>query len=149
MKQQYCLTTDHVKKNVTAFIQSLPVDPRAPIVIEVREETQTDKQRRLMWPLLRDLSDQVIWHGEKLTDEEWKDLITVLVAQANGQRQKSAPGIDGGRVYFGVRTSKSSKRYNVDVIEAIYWFGTEQGVKFSEQSNKRIAWAQEWRASHA
>lgn len=27
----------------------------------------------------------------------------------------------------------------VDVIEAIYWFGTERGVKFSEASSKRIA----------
>ena len=55
--------------------------------------------------------------------------------------------INGGRVYFGVSTSKSSKRYMVDVIEAIYWFGTDRGVKFSEASNRRIAWAQEWRAS--
>ncbi|WP_245168514.1 recombination protein NinB [Enterobacter roggenkampii] len=33
-----------------------------------------------------------------------------------------APGISGGRVYFGVRTSNPAKRYMVDVIEAIYWF---------------------------
>ncbi|EPA0101795.1 recombination protein NinB, partial [Enterobacter hormaechei] len=78
---------------------------------------------------------------------EWKDLITVLVNQTQDQEQKSAPGINGGRVYFGVRTSKSSKRYMVDVIEAIYWFGTDRGVKFSEASSKRIAWAKEWRAS--
>ncbi|MGQ0421630.1 recombination protein NinB, partial [Bacillus sp. HC-Mk] len=71
--------------------------------------TRTDKQNRLMWPLLKDLSDQVVWHGEKLTREEWKDLITVLVNQTHNQEQKSAPGINGGRVYFGVRTSKSSK----------------------------------------
>ncbi|WP_261150835.1 recombination protein NinB, partial [Serratia entomophila] len=29
----------------------------------------------------------------------------------------------------------------VDVIEAIYWFGTEQGVKFSDESRERIEWA--------
>jgi hypothetical protein len=72
----------------------------------------------LMWPLLKDLSEQVVWYGEKLTRDEWKDLITVLVNQTNDQQQKSAPGIGGGRVYFGVRTSKSSKRYMVYVIEA-------------------------------
>ncbi|RAZ51136.1 recombination protein NinB, partial [Enterobacter hormaechei subsp. xiangfangensis] len=49
--------------------------------------------------------------------------------------------------YFGVSTSKSSKRYMVDVIEAINWFGTDHGVKFSDASNRRITWAQEWRAS--
>ncbi|MDU2018907.1 recombination protein NinB [Enterobacter kobei] len=149
MKQQYCLVNDKVKRNVVAYIQSLPVNPRAPMVIEAREETRTDKQNRLMWPLLKDLSDQVVWYGEKLSREEWKDLITVLVNQAKDEEQKSAPGINGGRVYFGVRTSKSSKAYLVDVIEAIYWFGTQQGVKFSEASNKRIVWAQDWRASHA
>lgn len=151
MKQQYCLVNDIVKRNVVAFIQSLPVNPRAPMVIEAREETRTDKQNRLMWPLLKDLSVQVVWHGEKLEPKEWKDLITVLVSQMQNpeSEQKSAPGINGGRVYFGVSTSKSSKRYMVDVIEAIYWFGTEHGVKFSEASSARISWAQEWRASHA
>lgn len=84
MKQHYCIVNDTVKENLIAYIRALPVNPRAPMVVEAREET---------------------------------------------------------------RTSKSSKRYMVDVIEAIYWFGTDRGVKFSEASSKRIAWAQEWRAS--
>ena len=144
MKQHYCIVNETVKDNLIAFIRTLPVNPRAPMVVEAREETRTDKQNRLMCPLLKDLSVQVVWYGEKLEPKEWKDLITVLVSQ---NEQKSAPGINGGRVYFGVSTSKSSKRYMVDVIEAIYWFGTDRGVKFSEASSKRIAWAQEWRAS--
>ncbi|WP_411195163.1 recombination protein NinB [Raoultella planticola] len=150
MKQQYCLINDNVKSNVVAFIQSLPVDRRSPIIIEAREESRSDKQNRMMWPLLKDLSAQVVWYGEKLEPAEWKDLITVLVSQmqAPEKEQKSAPGINGGRVYFGVRTSQSSKRYMVEVIEAIFWFGTEHNVKFSEKSNSRIAWAQDWRASH-
>ncbi|MDQ6590076.1 MULTISPECIES: recombination protein NinB [Enterobacter cloacae complex] len=149
MKQNFCIVNDTVKHNLIAYIRNLPVNPRAPMVVEIREETRTDKQNRLMWPLLKDLSVQVVWHGERLEPKEWKDLITVLVSQIQDpeSEQKSAPGINGGRVYFGVRTSKSSKRYMVDVIEAIYWFGTDRGVKFSEASSKRIAWAQEWRAS--
>lgn len=150
MKQQFCLINDNVKRNVVSFIESLPVDRRSPVIIEAREESRTDKQNRLMWPLLKDLSDQVSWYGVKLEQAEWKDLITVLVSQMQNpeREQKSAPGINGGRVYFGVRTSQSSKRYMVEVIEAIYWFGTERNVKFSEKSNSRIAWAQDWRASH-
>lgn len=151
MKQQFCLINDNVKRNVVNFIESLPVDRRSPIIIEAREESRTDKQNRMMWPLLKDLSTQVVWYGEKMEPEEWKDLITVLVSQMQNpeREQKSAPGIYGGRVYFGVRTSQSSKRYMVEVIEAIFWFGTEHGVRFSEKSNSRIEWAQEWRASHA
>ena len=151
MKQQFCLINDNVKRNVVSFIESLPVDRRSPIIIEAREESRSDKQNRLMWPLLKDLSDQVSWYGEKLDPAEWKDLITVLVSQMQSpeKEQKSAPGINGGRVYFGVRTSQSSKRSMVEVIEAIFWVGTEHNVKFSEKSNSRIEWAQEWRASHA
>lgn len=146
MKQHYCIVSDNVKRNLIEFIRTLPVNPRAPMVVETREETRTDKQNRLMWPLLKDLSNQVVWHGEKLDPKEWKDLITVLVSQMQDPKreQKFAPGINGGRVYFGVSTSKSSKRYMVDVIEAIYWFGTDCGVKFSEASSKRIEWAQRW-----
>ncbi len=136
MKQQFCLINDKVKRNVVNFIQSLPVDHRSPLIIEAREESRTDKQNRLMWPLLKDLSDQVIWYGEKLEPVEWKDLITVPVSQMQNPEceQKSARGINGGRVYFVVRSSQFSKRYMVEVIEAIYWFGTEHNVKFSEKS---------------
>lgn len=143
MKTQYCLVNDNVKRNAIAFIQSIESNPRAPMVIDVREETRTDRQNRLLWPLLNDLSKQVTWYGEKLSDTEWKDLITVFVEMSNGTQQKSVPAIEGGgRVYFGVRTSKSSRKYMIDVIEAIYWFGTQQGVKFSESSKHRIEWAQ-------
>jgi len=142
MKTQYCLINETVKRNALSLITGIECNPRAPMVLELREETRTDKQNRLLWPLLKDLSDQVVWHGEKLSDTEWKDMITVLVNQSNGTQQKSAPAIDGGgRVYFGVRTSKSSRKYMVEVIEAIFWFGTEQGVKFSDGSKRRIEWA--------
>lgn len=91
MKQQFCLINDNVKRNVVNFIQSLPVDHRSPLIIEAREESRTDKQNRLMWPLLKDLSDQVIWHGEKLEPAEWKDLITVLVSQMqNPERERKS-----------------------------------------------------------
>lgn len=144
MKQKFALVSDAVKLNAIAFLQNLQVNSSHPLIIEAREETRTDKQNRLMWPLLKDLSEQVIWYGEQLSREEWKDLITVLVNQTDDAGQKSAPGINGGRVYFGVRTSKSSKRYMIDVIEAIYWFGTERGVVFSEKSKIRIEWAKRW-----
>ncbi len=81
------------------------------MVLKLREETRTDKHNHMLWPLLKDLSDQAVWYGEKLSDNEWKDMIIVLVNQSNGTQQKSAPAIDvGGRVYFGIRTSTSSRK---------------------------------------
>lgn len=108
MKQNFCIVNDIVKENLMACIRTLSVKPRAPMVVEAREETLTDKQNRLMWPLLKDFSVQIIWHGEKLEPKDWKDLITVLLSQMQNpeSEQKSAPGINGGCVYFGVRTTK-------------------------------------------
>ncbi|CZW78053.1 recombination protein NinB [Enterobacter asburiae] len=149
MSQQFHLVNESVKQNAINYIRQLPVDSKRPLILDVKESTRTAIQNRKMWPLLKDLSDQVVWYGEKLTREEWKDLITVLVNQTQDQEQKSAPGINGGRVYFGGRTSKSSKRYMVDVIETIYWFGIQQGVTFSEQSRNEIEWAKRWGDSNA
>lgn len=148
MKQHYCIVNDTVKENLIAYIRTLPVNPRAPMVVEAREETRTDKQNRLMWPLLKDLSDQVIWFGNKYDSDDWKDLITAMVAKAKKQEQRMAPGLDGGVVMFGQRTSKMTVRQMVEVIEAIYWFGTQQGVKFSEKSRLEIEWAKQWGEQH-
>ena len=102
-----------------------------------------------MWPLLKDLSDQVLWFGNKYDSDDWKDLITALVAKTKKQEQRMAPGLDGGVVMFGQRTSKMTIPQMVEVIETIYWFGTQQGVTFSEQSRNEIEWAKRWGDSNA
>lgn len=72
-----------------------------------------------------------------------------LVAKIKTQEQRMAPGLDGGVVMFGQRTSKMTIPQMVEVIEAIYWFGTQQGVTFSEQSRNEIEWAKRWGESNA
>lgn len=67
-----------------------------------------------------------------------------MVAKSKKQEQRMAPGLDGGVVMFGQRTSKMTVRQMVEVIEAIYWFGTQQNVKFSEKSRLEIEWAKRW-----
>lgn len=106
--------------------------------------TRTAIQNKKMWPLLKDLSEQVLWFGNKYDSDDWKDLITAMVAKSKKQEQRMAPGIDGGIVMFGQRTSKMTVRQMVEVIKAIYWFGTQQSVKFSEKSRIEIEWAKQW-----
>lgn len=93
--------------------------------MRIEEPTRNLEQNALMWELLSKLAKQIDWHGHKLTGEEWKD---VLTASLKGQR--AVPAIDSGFVILGTRTSKMSKREFSDLIELIYAFGTQQGVKF-------------------
>lgn len=149
MKQQFHLVNDAIKQNAISYIRDLPVDQKRPLVLDIKEPTRTIEQNKKMWSLLKDLSDQVIWFGNKYDSDDWKDLITALVAKSKKQQQRMAPSLDGGVVMFGQRTSKMNVRQMVEVIEAIYWFGTQQGVQFSEKSRLEIEWAKRWGEEHA
>lgn len=141
-KQVFYLRSPQIRQNLIEHLKQLPLDQSKPIEVELSPPKRTLSQNRKMWPLLHDLSVQVVWYGERYDEDDWKDMITALVAKSKKQEQRTAPGIGGGVVMFGQRTSKMRVAEMVEVIEAIYWFGTEQGVKFSEESRQRIEWAQ-------
>lgn len=105
------------------------------LVIEVKEKTRSTEQNARMWALLTDVSRQVDWYGQKLTAEEWKDVFS-----ASLKKQKAVPGLDGGFVILGQRTSKMSVREMADLMTLIEVFGAERGVRFS---------APEWMEEHA
>ena len=83
------------------------------------------EQNRLMWANLEDIAQQVIWHGLKLDKYEWKDVLT-----AGLKKQKIVPGIEGGFVVIGARTSNMSIAEMNELIELSTMFGAQQGVKF-------------------
>jgi hypothetical protein len=79
----------------------------------------------MMWANLEDIAHQVVWYGVKLTKEEWKDVLTAAL-----KKQKVGPGIEGGFVVIGARTSKMTVPEMTELIELSTAFGTQQGVKF-------------------
>jgi len=83
------------------------------------------EQNRLMWANLEDIAQQVVWYGVKLDKQEWKDVLT-----AGLKKQKIVPGIEGGFVVIGARTSKMSIAEMNELIELSTMFGAQQGVKF-------------------
>ena len=83
------------------------------------------EQNRLMWANLEDIAQQVVWYGQKLDKQEWKDVLT-----AGLKKQKIVPGIEGGFVVIGARTSKMSVAEMTELIELSSMFGAQQGVKF-------------------
>lgn len=95
--------------------------------IEVRAEKRSDAQNRLLWARLGELSRQVNWHGQKLTPEDWKDVLTAAL-----RKQRVVPGVDGGFVVLGQRTSQMSKSEMSELLELIGAFGAQQGVEFAE-----------------
>ena len=121
MKQRFVMSHDIARQRAIQAVQSAPAD----FVVTIEEPKRSNAQNDLMWDLLGDISRQVCWYGVWLTDEEWKDVLT-----AGLKKQKAVPGIDGGFVMVGSRTSKMSKAEFSDLVELIYAFGAQHGVKF-------------------
>ncbi|UVO33978.1 recombination protein NinB [Bradyrhizobium arachidis] len=96
--------------------------------VEFRAPRRSNEANALMWSLLGQISKQVDWYGQKLTSEDWKDVLT-----ASLRRTRVVPGIDAGTfVPLGMRTSQMTKEEISDLLELIYAFGAERGVKFRE-----------------
>ena len=100
----------------------------------LRLPTRLDVQNRKMWPMLRDIAEQLHWpvNGklQRMSREDWKDVLTAGFQQES----RIAEGIAGGHVFLGMRTSRMSKRRFAELVEFIYAFGTERGVRFSAPS---------------
>ena len=96
-------------------------------IVRISEPTRTLESNALLWVLLGEVSKQVEWYFSKLTAEEWKDVFS-----ASLKKQKAVPGIDGGFVVCGQRTSKMTKSEFSDLIELIYAFGAIKGVNFGD-----------------
>ena len=99
----------------------------------VSEPRRTLDQNAKLWPMLGDIAEQVQWHGQYLKDFEWKDVFTAAL-----KRYRAVPGIDGGIVLLGMRTSRMTKGELSELIECIYAFGTEHAVVWSEPAKKVI-----------
>jgi hypothetical protein len=121
-KQTIFLIDSRRKDYAKQCIESAPED----FVCVIKQKTRTLEQNALMWALLADLSKKVDWYGNKLTADEWKDVLS-----ASLKKQKAVPGIDGGFVVIGARTSQMGKREMSDLCELIQAFGTEHEVIWS------------------
>lgn len=95
---------------------------------DIRTLAQNDK----MWPMLRDIAKQVQWpvNGklEWMAPEDWKDIFTSALVRES----RVAQGLEGGWVLLGVRTSSAKRAFIVNMIELMYAFGNERGVRWTD-----------------
>jgi hypothetical protein len=96
---------------------------------ELRTETRSTAQNRLMWSALGDLARQVEWHGQRLTADDWKAMCTAAL-----KRQRVVPGLDGGFVVLGQSTSRMTRAEMTELIDFVHAFGAQRGVRWRPAS---------------
>ena len=103
-------------------IDDLPEGSRVTFKRPQRSLSQNAK----MWAMLTDLSEQVVWYGQRLTPTDWKDVMT-----ASLRKSRVVPTIDGdGLVPLGLHTHEMADDEMSALIELMFAFGAEQRVKW-------------------
>lgn len=97
-------------------------------IVEFRKSTRSHEQNAKMHAMLGEVSDQVVWYGQKLKVEDLKNMFTASLRKAS-----VVPGIDPGTVVpLGIHTSTMTIDEMSNMIELIYAFGAENNVTFKE-----------------
>lgn len=96
--------------------------------VVIRPEKRTTAQNRRMWAMLNDLSEQIVWHGQKLSADDWKTMCT-----ASLKNQRVLPGLEGGFVVMGESTSQMTVAEMATLMDFMEAFGVQQGVTFHDE----------------
>ena len=94
----------------------------------IKKNRRSLGQNAMMWAILSNISDQVEWHGERLSKRDWKWVFTAAI-----RKQRMVPGIEGGMVFLGEPTSGMSKKEMADMIDLMLSFGNDHDVVWSDQ----------------
>jgi len=113
------------REKAARWAMAAPVGTR----VEFKAPKRSLPQNDLMWSRLTEISQQVVWHGQKLSPDDWKDIFTVSLRKA-----RVVPGIDPGSfVLLGLHTSDMSKEEFTNLLDLIDAFAAERGIIFKEE----------------
>lgn len=111
------------------------------VVLEVRLETRSDAQNRLLHSRIGDIARQVEWAGKKRDTDTWKRLLMAAWLRARGDHVEILPALDGHGVdVVFERTSKLSRAECAEFSDYVLAWGDERGVQWRPASLGR-EWA--------
>lgn len=132
------LANDHFKRRAIDWITKAPKDTR----VEFKGPKRTLPQNDRMWAMLTDLSVQLVWHGNRLSADDWKLQMLDALRRSANEQLRIVPNIDGtGFVNLSTSSSDLSKAEMTELIEIMFAFGAKYGVEWSEpqQDNRKGA----------
>ena len=96
--------------------------------VEFKEAKRTTDQNARFWAMATELSQQLLWHGQKLSPDDWK----LVLLDGLKAELRIVPNLNGnGFVNLGRSSSDLSKAEFSELIELMLAFGAQHGVVFS------------------
>jgi len=125
-RAQIVLAFNSDREKAARWCMKLPVNTR----VEFKAPKRTLPQNARFWAMLTDVAQQVLWHGVRLTPDDWK----LIFLDGLTAELRIVPNIAGtGFVNLGRSSSDLSKAEMGDLMELIAAFGAERGVVFHDQ----------------
>ena len=104
----------------------------ARLVLEVRPETRSDQQNRLLHALFADVARQAEWMGKKRTAIEWKLLFVSGHSVATKQGADLVPGLEGEFLNLRESTARMSKARMASLLEYVMAWAVDHGVELQD-----------------
>lgn len=117
------LASDFDRQKAIKWVRALPTNTR----VEFKKPRRSLDQNSAMWLWLTALAEQLDWHGQRYTPEDWKDYMMHAF-----RRARWMPDEDGGMVPIGMRTSDLAKEEMSEFLELLIAFATRHGVTLPE-----------------
>jgi hypothetical protein len=123
------LHNDAMRAKAIDWIRRAPRETR----VEFKGPKRTIPQNDRMWAMLTELSTQLLWHGQRLSTEDWKQVMLASLKQ----EMRIVPNIHGdGFVQLGRSSSDLSKEEMADLMTIMEAFAARYGVKFKEPTDE-------------
>lgn len=109
--------------------------------IEIWSEMLTDQQRKIFNAACGDLAEQVVWHGNRLSKDDWRHFISGTVL---GWRM--LPGINRGEgapgfVMLGGSSMSLTKQQCIDAITIAFSIG-DAPWEYEPSQTKAVRWCE-------
>lgn len=103
------------------------------LVLEVRPETRSSRQNKLLHAMLGDIAAQVPWAGAKRDAEVWKRLLVAAWCRARREQVELLPALDGHGVDIVFRrTSQLTRGECAELCDFIQAWAVDNGVELHE-----------------
>ena len=122
-RRTFVLANEAVRNRAIIALDEAPVGSR----VEIKGPARSLDQNARFWAMLGDVSEQLAWHGQILSPEDWK----LIFLSGLKQEARIAPNIDNnGFVYLGRSSSDLSVAEFSDLFEIMEAFAAREGVVF-------------------
>ena len=109
------------------------------MVLELRQQTRSGPENRLLHALIGEIAKQKEWGGKKHDTETWKRLLVAAWCRARGDQITILPAIDGHGVdIVPVRTSKLTVAECAELITFVQAWADMNGVVTVDQETGEI-----------